>query len=85
MLSYILLKNIKFVTPRGYKNEINPNNTFSFTALRNNHFTKDLSMAKDVKNHLYDEPQISTFSSQLHENIMCQYDALLLTCVLSTE
>lgn len=40
-------------------------------------------MAEGVSNQLYDETQLSTFLLQLPENVMCQYDTLLLICVVS--
>lgn len=66
--------------------ERNPNNIFSLTPLRNICVSRKTdAMAKDVKNQLNDELQLSTFSLQSHENIMCQYDALLLTYIVSTK
>lgn len=42
-------------------------------------------MAKDVKNQLYDQVPLSTSLLQSYENIMCQYEALLLIYVVSTK
>lgn len=51
--------------------ERNPNNIFSLTPLRNICVSRKTdAMAKDVKNQLNDELQLSTFSLQSRENIM---------------
>ena len=64
----------------------NPNNAFSHILLWNNSVSRKTdAMAKDVTSHLYDELPLSTFLLQSHENVMCQYEALPLTYVVSTK